>query len=151
MKNVSLYCRCNGLSGTCTVQVCYNKAPDYEIMAATLKSKYDASVEVEIDQTTKELIPIINNNIAITDLTITHTVASPSFCTTDTTKGIIGTEHRQCENDPTSIRSCAILCCDRGHYIVNTVTENKHCVFHYCCYFQCTTENVTTQTHFCNP
>ena len=126
------------------------KAPDIEDMAKTLQDKYDSSVEVEIEGSNNELAPE-ESSITLTNSDLVHVVKSPSFCTSDETKGIVGTEKRECDANSQGTGSCGVLCCDRGHYITTTETEVETCQFVWCCRVECKVTSINeVSSYFCN-
>ena len=143
-------CRCIGLSGTCSVQKCLYATPDLEEIGTALKTKYDSAVRVELDSSETELVSV-NEIITFDDDDIVHVTTSPSFCVSDASKGIVGTENRQCEDSASAgSNDCSVLCCDRGYYQIESQEEVEECEFVWCCRVECTTTTVSTYVNYCN-
>ncbi len=149
LKERVVNCRCIGLSGTCSVQKCLYATPDLEDMGAALKAKYDSAVRVELDSSKTALVPK-NEQVTFDDEAIVHVTISPSFCVSDASKGIVGTENRKCENSASAgSNDCSVLCCDRGYYQIESQEEVEKCEFVWCCRVECTTTTVSTYENYC--
>ena len=152
LNNRTTSCVCHGISGTCSIQTCYQKVPDVGVVGSQLQFKYNGAVKVKMDATTKNLVPVrpdIDQNIT-SDLV--YMGDSPDFCRQTTQDGVLGTKDRICIPDSESLNSCNILCCGRGHYRkVSVVRAPPRCEFVWCCRFECVeTGNHTIIEHRCN-
>ena len=153
IQNKTEKCRCIGLSGSCSVQSCYSKSADIEIIGEQLKALYFESIEVtenedgDLDPVNPHVTLNQENN---TDLV--HKGTSPSFCQSDYSKGIVGTEHRECVNSGTGSGSCSAMCCERGTYSIITEIPKECCQFVWCCRIECTQCGVDiVERFYCNP
>lgn len=119
-------------------------------IGAIIRSGYTLSVQVELESNQlvrKDRIPS-----PITQETQVYTGNSPNFCNTDFTKGTIGTANRPCQNDPTAIDYCGLICCQRGAHFVVEEVHDECCSFVWCCRIECNPCNFRNVTHyFCNP
>ena len=50
-------CRCHGLTGSCTMTVCWNNMPLFSDVSAHLKKKYKSAIRVTLNRSTDEIIP----------------------------------------------------------------------------------------------
>ena len=148
MQNLTRSCRCIGLSGSCNIKSCYYKSPDIEDLGAVLKTRYNSAVKVEVNSS-DHLVPV-NQNANYDDTNIAHIAKSPSFCSTNTTQGILGTENRECDADSNSKRSCDVLCCDRGYTTVTYPFTEDVCTFVWCCEFVCEEKVTNIVKYYCN-
>ncbi len=150
MSKTERFCKCHGVSGTCTVQTCYDKLPSIEEVSESLYIKYDGAVKVDlVDGELKRDSTFVANPLAETDLAFSD--ETPDLCVNATTEGVQGTAHRKCDLSDSSSKSCSVLCCGRGYYSVTETEKKKNCAFRYCCEFVCTTEYINTTIHKCNP
>lgn len=110
---------------------------------------YLSAVKVELNSEKTDIVP--KNNRAIFDNErLAYVADSPNFCETDTTKGIVGSEHRECVTDSLSPNRCSVLCCNRGYYTTSEIITERVCEFIYCCRVECTEKQVTVERHYCN-
>ena len=150
MSRPERFCTCHGISGSCSVQTCYDKVPSVEEVGETLYSKYEGAVKVDlVDDELKRMGNLQADPLKKTDLA--YLDDSPDFCLNATAEGVQGTAHRDCDPAPNKPNSCSVLCCGRGYYRhTKTVTEKK-CEFVYCCYLQCESHDTQVTVHRCNP
>ena len=154
IQNKTEKCRCIGLSGSCFVQSCYFKSPDIETVGDQLQLSYYGSIQVKDSENVDgDLVPendrVTFNPENNTDLV--HKGTSPSFCRSDFSKGIVGTERRECVNSETGPGSCSVMCCERGTYSIITEIPKECCQFVWCCRIECTQCGVDILERFyCN-
>lgn len=75
-------CRCHGLSGSCSLKTCWLSLPNFQIIGAYLKRKYDASVHLPTAVgDVNKLIPMMNRDeiSAILNNQLTMTTNDPSL------------------------------------------------------------------------
>ena len=150
MNHTKRFCTCHGISGACTVQTCYGKLPALAEVSESLYIKYDGAVKVDlIDGKLQRASTFVANPLDVTDLAFSD--ESPDLCVNASTKGVQGTAHRVCELSDSSTKSCSVLCCGRGHYLVTDRQEKEDCVFHFCCDIICTKKYTESRVYKCNP
>ncbi len=153
MSETTTFCRCHGISGTCSVQTCYERAHTLKEIGEGLYNKYQSAVPVAlVNNTLQRTGPsaLTADPLKTTDLC--YVDDSPNFCNADTVKGVLGTAHRLCDVAPNSANSCSVLCCDRGHYTKTHSVPVEECKFVYCCRIECNVVRVDTITEYrCNP
>ena len=132
-NNRSTYCRCTGLSGSCIVQTCYEKAPAIPDIGSKLQPKYQGSQKVEgskgdlhVESNGRE--PIEGFPVYIND--------TPDLCSPSQDRGILGTSGRKCNPLSSGSDGCNSLCCNGFHEIRYNVTQ-EDCRFVWCCRIEC--------------
>lgn len=55
-------CRCHGLSGSCSLKTCWLSLPNFQVIGAYLKRKYEASVHLPTAVNLNKLIPMMDRN-----------------------------------------------------------------------------------------
>lgn len=152
MSKTYQFCKCHGISGTCSVQTCYEKLPDISEVSESLYFKYGGAVKVvQSDGELKRDRTINANADEIENTDLAYYDNTPDLCKNATEEGVQGTAHRECLLDQGAVGSCESLCCGNGHYAVTETKIEKDCAFHYCCEFRCTEREVTTTTYRCKP
>eukprot|EP00731_Ephydatia_muelleri_P015360 Em0008g1080a len=142
-------CLCHGVSGTCTVQTCYQQVPDVATIGGTLRQKYTNAVKVTRVSGTTTLRPVYSATLNESDLA--YLADSPTFCTADNNMGILGTSGRQCNPTSLGLDSCFYLCCNRGYTAKTRIVPEECCQFVWCCRIECTVcRNNTVTDYFCN-
>ncbi|XP_018568873.1 protein Wnt-4-like [Anoplophora glabripennis] len=96
MESEEKKCKCHGLSGSCTMKICWKRLRPFELIAQELKNRYHGAIQVDSD-----------NNIHIPqkeddNQKLVYLEKSPNFCPL--------TVGRRCKNTD----NCATLCCGRG-------------------------------------
>lgn len=135
-RNRSTYCRCTGLSGSCVVQTCYEKAPSIEEIGNKIGPIYSGSQKVEGRNGTLYIAgspdrrPIEGLPVCLND--------SPDLCTANLEEGILGTRGRKCDPLSQGSNSCNNLCCNRGFTVVRYMVPQEKCKFEWCCHIVCT-------------
>lgn len=135
VDNRNTSCVCHGISGTCTVMTCYERAPDISAIGEELRQRYDSAIEVRMDRS-GGLVPVRNQDPP-TPMDLVFTGPRPNFCEPNVTAGILGTQDRVCDPDSLGPGSCALLCCGRGHYSRTFVVPVEQCRFVWCCQIEC--------------
>ncbi|CAF0935210.1 unnamed protein product [Rotaria sordida] len=149
-RNVQLTCKCHGVSGSCTLRVCWRTLPDFRLIGSELRTKYASATQVRLNRRfgllkpRKTLMKLFNT----TDLIYIHN--SPSFCEKNLRLGSLGTQGRECNLTINEPGSCSVLCCDRGYEtIISTIEEDCECQFHWCCEVRCKRCIKRVEKHFC--
>ncbi|XP_044726494.1 protein Wnt-8a-like [Chrysoperla carnea] len=156
-------CRCHGVSGSCTIQTCWNELAPFSEVAEYLREKYDEAVRVDFDNGVDRLI--VGNvqrtvqDIPLTDLNnLIYLNDSPDYCVANTTIDWEGTLGRICsknrsENTTKSERrSCKTLCKSCGYRVRKRIRQRQwrcNCNFQWCCEVTCKTCTETVNEFFC--
>lgn len=149
-RNVQLTCKCHGVSGSCTLRVCWRTLPDFRLIGSELRTKYASATQVRLNRRYGLLKPRKNSMklFNTTDLIYIHN--SPSFCEKNLRLGSLGTQGRECNLTMNEPGSCSVLCCDRGYEtIIRTIEEDCECQFHWCCEVRCKRCIKRVEKHFC--
>ena len=59
---MEIKCRCHGLSGSCSLKTCWLKLPDFQLIGAYLKRKYEASVHLPSAVNVNRLIAMMDRH-----------------------------------------------------------------------------------------
>ncbi|XP_061437456.1 protein Wnt-5b-like [Lethenteron reissneri] len=149
-------CKCHGLTGACTLKICWPQLADFRKVGNFLKDKYDASSAVRLvthnwiarsgggggggafavtggRKSGKaarwprlHLEPVDEGFVAPTASELVHVHGSPDYCERDDARGVAGTVGRRCHLPANGTGDCSIMCCDRGYNTVR-VTVEKRC------------------------
>ncbi|KRX48256.1 Protein Wnt-1 [Trichinella murrelli] len=136
--NMKLMCKCHGVSGSCTVKLCWRRMTDFQTIGEALSKKFDGAVKVKFSGLRHKLKPYVAGHKKPTKRDLVYLQQSPDFCQENPKLGVYGTKGRQCEKDGYSTSGCAILCCGRG-YTVKSVekVQDCNCKFQWCCEVKC--------------
>ena len=127
-------CKCQGLSGSCTVKTCYQRIP---VMAAIGRSlltsyKYAERVLDTRHDGTWVLYDLQGVQPRDEDLIYMDSTNPDQFCEPNDAVGSVGTSGRLCSTTSTDSDACANLCCERGHNSVRKrVNYDCNCRFVY--------------------
>lgn len=145
--NMGKTCKCHGVSGSCTVRVCWRTMPKMEIVASILRKKFDNAVRVKLNKNKTKLTRMPRprrgrkrntNNKRPPSASLVYAAVSPDFCRADKKYGVLGTVGRTCSKSSLGTDSCPMLCCGRGYNTVNRVSDVKcNCAFIWCCQVKC--------------
>jgi len=157
-------CRCNGVSGSCTIRICWTTLPTFRAVGNRLASRYSAA------RTSRQVIPLRGGDRAKkarvlvlksskrpnkkprrSDLV--YLDPSPNYCDYNLLTGVLGTGGRPCNrtNEEGQEGGCPQLCCGRGY-----VTREYHrtwqcnCTFNWCCTVTCKQCSETTELYTCS-
>ncbi|XP_071451503.1 protein Wnt-5b-like [Hetaerina americana] len=147
-------CKCHGMSGSCTVRVCWRRLPLFRHVGDVLAARFEGASHVRM----VERRPRIKKLRAIgrdmkqpnrTDLVFLE--ESPDYCERNDTLGILGTRGRLCNRTSLGLDGCRLLCCGRGYQTrVRDVTEKCRCRFVWCCNVVCDVCRYQKEEHLCN-
>ena len=150
-KEVDLVCKCHGVSGSCSIKICWRKMKPFREIGTVLKQKFDGATLVHVNKRKNKLRPISRDMKRPTRKDLVYLEHSPDFCNPNPKKGSLGTKGRQCDKDSYGLDGCNLMCCGRGYYtIVKTFTEDCDCKFFWCCRVECKKCRHTRELHFCN-
>lgn len=106
INGVKKKCKCQGISGSCSLKICWKEVQPFGKIASFLKEKYLRALLAEIANESTSTARIKTKK----DRNLYYLGKSPSFCKS--------TPGRRCLNS----NNCSILCCGRGY---DTVLTNK--------------------------
>ena len=171
MKQV---CKCHGVSGSCTMKICWKVMPEFRVIGNELLKSYQRAAQIR-DTAAKarvqKLKTIVNRrNRQISNMhemrqkdQLVFIDNSPNFCKSSSHFDTLGTSGRTCsivaltsQNSTSNFEAssnalCEHLCCGRGYYSVVTVTEEEcDCQFQWCCSVKCKICKKKIVQYFCN-
>lgn len=130
-------CLCQGISGACSITVCYDRMPIMREVAKELHNKYDESVCVpsnRADNHVRSGRRCYRGNCPGYSMkkkrrgcrspttrrpsssSLIYKLQSSNFCRRSKARGVLGTKNRKCNTTGSRFRpgSCKHLCCNRG-------------------------------------
>lgn len=148
---MDLVCKCHGVSGSCSIKICWQKMKDFRSIGAYLKEKFDGASLVQYNMSKNKLKRISKNMKKPTKKDLVYLEESPDFCEYNPVAGSLGTKGRQCVKDGYGLDGCNLMCCGRGYYTtVEDIREDCDCKFVWCCRVDCKTCTHKVEKHFCN-
>ncbi|KAK2721226.1 protein Wnt-1-like [Artemia franciscana] len=149
-RQVQLVCKCHGVSGSCTVKVCWRKLQALHRAAKTLMERYEGATKVKINKKRKWRVagegirkPTKKDLLYVND--------SPDYCEADESLELPGTRGRECNRTSVGIDGCLLLCCGRGYRTIVRMEEEKcNCRFEWCCKVKCEKCIVRRDIYICN-
>ncbi|KAG4071536.1 hypothetical protein HA402_011690 [Bradysia odoriphaga] len=147
-------CKCHGMSGSCSVRVCWRRLPSIRSVGEALGQLYDGASYVKLVERDgkaaklrrrdPELKKLIKSDLVYLD-------ESPDYCERQESFGILGTRGRLCNRTSHGIDGCRLLCCGRGYQTrIRHVEEKCRCKFVWCCQVKCEMCNYKREEHICN-
>lgn len=146
-ENMGKSCKCHGISGSCTVRVCWRTMPKMTQLSSELRKKFDYAVKVKLNKNKNKLTRISRgrrgkkrqtNSRRPSPSSLVYVDNSPDFCKQDPRFGILGTRGRTCNKTSGGPDSCSHMCCGRGYNSVNRIKDVKcNCSFIWCCHVRC--------------
>lgn len=107
MQNLKKKCKCHGVSGSCSVRVCWLMMPDFRAVSDELRRQYDAASKINKPQAVErvELLKTLVTKRS-TRSTIQHNYNnellyirnSPDYCKSNGRLGVSGTSGRMCSS-----------------------------------------------------
>ena len=131
-------CKCHGVSGSCSLQTCWQQLPSFREVGDRLKDRYDAATETKFNKrgTTLKRRNRRFNKPTVEDLIYMDT--SPDYCRQNPETGSLGTLGRECIRDSQGMNGCTLMCCGRGYNVFKRkLVERCQCKFHWCCFVKC--------------
>lgn len=172
MKQV---CKCHGVSGSCTMKVCWKVMPEFRVIGDQLLKRYNQAMQLkdsEVRNRVEKLKTIINRRNRQVNSKYERNQKdelifidrSPNFCKSNIGFDLPSTTGRICNTvslthknlthknyELNSKDSCENLCCGRGYYSVETVTEEEcDCQFQWCCSVKCKICKKKIIKYYCN-
>lgn len=155
MDSAEMTCICSGVSGSCTVQTCWNQLPDFSVVGNRIKELYDnaACLVQSNGKTGLQFAWISECGRATTEMDLLYNRQSPTYCGKDSYLGVVGVSGRECDPNSDGPNSCANLCgaCGRGTVENHEAIEHQcDCTFHFCCEIRCDTCNTDRIYYTCS-
>lgn len=145
--NMGKNCKCHGVSGSCTVRVCWRTMPKMPLVSGELRRKFDGALRVKLNKSKTKLTRLsrgrrgkkrFTNSRRPSSSSLVYVINSPDFCKPDARYGILGTYGRTCNKTSDGTDSCSEMCCGRGYNSVYRVKDVKcNCTFIWCCQVKC--------------
>lgn len=147
---MQLLCKCHGVSGSCSVRICWRTMASFRDIGSSLKAKFDGASKVTVTEKGK-LKPINRHRKKPTKKDLVYLDDSPDFCESNPDIGSLGTRGRLCNRTSNNLDGCTIMCCGRGYYVIlKEVEEDCNCKFHWCCRVDCDKCKQTIEEAYCN-
>lgn len=146
-------CKCHGVSGSCTMRVCWRKLGSFRGIGDELMKRFDGATKVRLvaRKTKPRLKPITKEIKKPSRRDLVFLEPSLNYCERNETLKILGTQGRRCNATSLDTDSCKLLCCGRGyHTMVRSVQDKCNCKFIWCCRVDCQKCMVQKEEHFCN-
>ena len=142
-------CYCHGISGSCSIQTCWVVAPSLKHIGGVLTRKYASATKVSVSST--DTTPTLDaGGTTIGDKELVYTKNSPSYCEKDSQYGSSGTQGRECNRKPGSVKNCDVMCCNRGfRRKIVTFSEDCNCKFVWCCELKCQKCTHVEERYYC--
>ncbi|KAJ6219048.1 hypothetical protein RDWZM_004860 [Blomia tropicalis] len=140
-SKMELICKCHGMSGSCTIKVCWRKMKPFREVGQDLSSRFDGATHVKVIESRKKrsrLRPAQKNVKKPSKRDLVFLEESPDFCFKNLTIGAEGTTDRICNATSYGLDGCRYLCCGRGYRTIEREIEAKcNCKFVWCCNVVC--------------
>ncbi|XP_013405759.1 protein Wnt-5a-like, partial [Lingula anatina] len=148
---MKLLCKCHGVSGSCSIKVCWRTTDNFRKVGKNLKEKFDGASHVKYSKKKQKFKPR-NKFQKLPDKTdLVYIKESPDYCTPNHKTDSLGTKGRLCNSTSQGLDGCQLMCCGRGYYTtVKQVEEDCDCKFIWCCEVKCQRCKYKIQQNFCN-
>ncbi|XP_011498284.1 PREDICTED: protein Wnt-1-like [Ceratosolen solmsi marchali] len=148
-------CKCHGMSGSCSVRVCWRRLPTFRSAGTALAQLHEGAALVRLAQRGSHrparLRPARPELKRPNKTDLVYLEDSPDYCERNLTLGIPGTKGRICNRTSLGLDGCRLLCCGRGYQTrVRDVIEKCNCRFVWCCDVKCELCKHTREEHVCN-
>ena len=143
-------CKCHGVSGSCTVRVCWKTMPKMAKVASELRRRFDNAFKVRLNKNKNKLTRAKRTGSGRKGRKrdavrrrpppagLVYSNQSPEYCEADARLGFLGTVGRTCNKSSDGTDSCSNMCCGRGYNTYNRVNDVKcNCTFIWCCHVKC--------------
>jgi len=148
---MKLLCKCHGVSGSCSVKICWRAIANFRQVGSYLKDKFDGANKVQINRRNARLSAADPNMKKPTRKDLVYLQESPDFCEFNPKLGSLGTRGRLCNKTSYGLDGCTLMCCGRGYVtMVTEVEEDCNCKFFWCCRVECQQCRQRVEQHFCN-
>ncbi|XP_069702535.1 protein Wnt-4-like [Periplaneta americana] len=148
-------CKCHGMSGSCSVRVCWRKLPHFRQVGDALSARYEGASHVKmVDKKRRRIkkLRAVSRDLKQPNKTdLVYLEESPDYCERNDTMGVLGTRGRLCNRTSMGLDGCRLLCCGRGYQTrVREVEEKCHCRFVWCCNVECEKCRFEKEEYICN-
>nr|UJP31530.1 putative Wnt family member 4 [Geukensia demissa] len=150
-SQMDLVCKCHGVSGSCSVKICWKKIRNFRAIGKFLKEKFDGASLVQFINKKRKLKRINRDMKKPTKKDLVYLQESPDFCNNDPRFGSLGTQGRKCNKTSYGLDGCTLMCCGRGYYTtVKVIKEDCNCKFVWCCRVDCDKCTYEVEENYCN-
>ncbi|XP_026476787.1 protein Wnt-1-like [Ctenocephalides felis] len=155
-SRMSRACKCHGVSGSCSVRVCWRRLPPLREVGSNLGLRYDGASHVKLAigngrKRKRKLKPIKLDMKKPSKTDLVYLEDSPDYCERNESLSVLGTHGRTCDQASQGLDGCRLLCCGRGYQTrLRLVTEKCQCQFVWCCDVICQQCSKTVEEHVCN-
>ncbi|XP_071044208.1 protein Wnt-5a [Parasteatoda tepidariorum] len=152
-SKMELVCKCHGVSGSCSMRVCWRRLKPFREIGDLLTSKFDGATLVKaVERRHKtKLRPVRKNVKRPSKKDLVYLDDSPDYCVRNETLGVLGTRGRLCNSTSYGMDGCRLLCCGRGYQtVIREVEEKCQCKFVWCCKVHCEMCSFKREEHYCN-
>ncbi|CAH1641771.1 unnamed protein product [Spodoptera littoralis] len=116
-------CKCHGMSGSCSVRVCWRRLPQLRMIGDALSTRYEGASHVKVGQVVerkrgkniRKLRPLHMDMKKPNKTDLVYLEDSPDYCEPNDELGILGTRGRTCNRTSAGLDGCRLLCCGRGY------------------------------------
>ena len=157
LKNMKQVCKCHGVSGSCSIKVCWKVMPPFRVIGEQLMKSYKIASQIKetrVKERVKKLNQIVSRRFSrnLIEPSLKDDLIfidkSPNFCHRKS-QAARGTSGRQCglldnqKSNSTTVSNeikanCQYLCCGRGFISKRIETEEDcECAFQWCCSVKC--------------
>ncbi|XP_008195370.1 protein Wnt-1 [Tribolium castaneum] len=146
-------CKCHGVSGSCSMQICWRRLPPFRKVGDALFQRYEGASHVKfVERKWRKKLKAISADLKKPNKTdLVYLDDSPDYCEKNETLSILGTHGRICNRTSQGIDGCRLLCCGRGYQTrVREVEEKCKCHFVWCCNVVCDICRYRREEHVCN-
>ncbi|XP_050540262.1 protein Wnt-1-like [Daktulosphaira vitifoliae] len=144
-------CKCHGMSGSCSVRICWMRLSSFRDIGDTLMVRYEGASHVRLGEKKrkkiKKLRPIRMDRKMPNKTELVYLDSSPDYCEHNESMSLMGTYDRVCQG----LDGCRHLCCHRGFQIrLRDVEEKCKCKFIWCCNVVCEVCKFKKEEYICN-
>ncbi|OXA51732.1 Protein Wnt-4 [Folsomia candida] len=161
MKNsMNMSCKCHGVSGSCTMKVCWRVLTPFRSIAEQIREKFDGAFRVKavrrsVNKNGKinklRLKPVLREMKRPTKKDLVFLDDSPTYCEKNETMQVLGTKGRVCNQTSDGPSGCLIMCCGRGYQtMLREGVDSCNCQFVWCCRVECDKCPYKRDEHICN-
>ncbi|CAH1116599.1 unnamed protein product [Phaedon cochleariae] len=145
-------CKCHGVSGSCSMQICWRRLPPFRKVAEGLFQRYEGASHVKFVERRRKKLKAISSDLKKPNRTdLVYLDDSPDYCEKNDSLNIQGTHGRICNRTSPGMDGCRLLCCGRGYQTrVREVEEKCNCRFVWCCNVVCDICRSRKEEHVCN-
>ncbi|KAK4885127.1 hypothetical protein RN001_001398 [Aquatica leii] len=145
-------CKCHGMSGSCSMRVCWRRLPPLRQVGEALYQRYEGASHVKFVERRRKKLKVISPDLKKPNKTdLVYLEDSPDYCERNETLNVLGTKGRICNTTSHGIDGCRLLCCGRGYQTrVREVEEKCKCKFVWCCTVVCELCRYKKEEHICN-